>query len=40
MNVGTGDRSDIHKQGIVENTGTGDRSAMDIYVGYRQGYYG
>ena len=25
------------KQGIGENTGTGDRSATDIFVGYRRG---
>ena len=30
-----GDRSDMHKQGIGENTGTGDRSATDIFVGYQ-----
>ena len=33
-------RSDMRKQGIGENTGTGDRSATDIFVGYRRGYYG
>ena len=35
-----GDRSDMRKQGIGENTWTGDRSATDIFVGYRRGYYG
>ena len=29
----------MRKQGIGKNTGTGDRSAKDIFVGYRRGYY-
>ena len=27
-NAGTGDRSEMRKQGIGENTGTGDRSSV------------
>ena len=30
----------MRKQVIVENTGTDDRSARDIFVGCRRGYYG
>ena len=28
------------KQNYGENAGTGERSAADIFVGYRRGYYG
>ena len=38
-NAGTGDRIDMRKQSIGENTGTGNISATDIFIGYRQGYY-
>ena len=33
-NAGIGDRSDMRKQGTGKNTGTGDRSATDIFVEY------